>query len=105
MVEQPPGGGHQHLDAPFELQGLRFHVDAAKHHRAAQLGVLGVGLDGLGHLVSELPGGQQHQCAHWVAGRRGGAVFVFEQALQQGQGEGGCFTGASLRRTHHITTL
>ena len=69
VVQQPPGGGHQHLNAFFQLQRLRLHVDTAEHHRAAQLGVLGIGFDGLRHLVRQLARGQQHQGAHRVPGR------------------------------------
>ena len=102
VVEQTTGGGHQHFNAFFELQRLRFHVHATKHHGAAQVGVLGVQLDLLGHLVGQLTRGQQHQRTHRVARWRGGAVFVLEHALQQGQRKSRCFAGAGLRCTHHV---
>ena len=67
----------------FHLGRLWLHVHAAKHHRAAQLGVLGIEFDLLCDLIGQLAGGQQHQSTHRVASRRGGCVFVLEQALQQ----------------------
>ena len=85
VVQQAPRRGHQHFDAFFQLDGLGLHVDAAKHHRAAQLGVLGVQRNLLRHLIGQLARGQQHQGAHRVARGRGGAAFVLEQALQERQ--------------------
>ena len=102
VVEQTAGRGHQNFDAFFQLDGLGLHVHAAKHHHAAQVGVHGVLFDLLGHLVGQLAGGQQHQCAHGVACGRGGAVFVFEQTLQQWQRERCGFAGAGLRGAHHV---
>ena len=102
VVQQAAGGGHQHFNALFQLQGLGLHVHAAKHHRAAQLGVFGVHLDLLGDLVGQLTRGQQHQSAYRVARWRGGGVFVFEQALQQRQRKRRRFTGARLGCAHHV---
>ena len=104
MVQQTTGRGHQNFNAFFELQRLRFHVHAAKHHHAAHLGVLGVELDLLGHLVGQFTRGQQHQCAHRVARGRSGAVLVFEQALQQRQRKRRRFAGAGLGCAHHVLT-
>ena len=105
VVEQTTRRGHQHLDAFFELGRLRLHVHAAKHHGAAQVGVLGVQLDLLGHLVGQLACGQEHQRAHRVAGRRGRGVFVGHHALQQRQRKSGCFAGAGLGCAHHVFAL
>ncbi len=102
VVEQPPGRGHQHLDTLFQLQRLGFHVHAAEHHGAAQLGVLGIQGDLLGDLVGQFTRGQQHQGAHRVARGRGGTVLVLEQALQQRQREGRRLAGAGLGCAHHI---
>jgi hypothetical protein len=77
--------GHQHLDAFFQLDGLGLHVHAAKHHGAAQLGVLGVQGNLLCHLIGQFTRGQQHQGAHRMAGRRCRSVFMAHQALQQGR--------------------
>ena len=102
VVEQAAGGGHQHFNAFFQLQRLGLHVHAAKHHGAAQLGVLGVQGDLLGDLIGQFARGQQHQGAHGVARRRGRTIFVLEQALQQGQRKGCRLAGACLGRTHHV---
>ena len=67
VIEQAPRCGHQHLDAFFQLQRLRLHVHATKHHGTAQVGVLAVQLDLFGHLHRQLAGGQQHQRTHRVA--------------------------------------
>ena len=104
VVQQPPRGGDQHLNAFFQFQRLGLHVHAAKHHGAAQVGVLGVSRHLLGHLVGQLAGGQQHQGTHGVAGWGGGGVFVLHHALQQGQRESGGFAGARLGGPHHIAT-
>ena len=105
VIQQPPRGGHQHLNTLFQLGCLGLHVHATKHHRAAQLGVLGVHLDLLCHLVSQLAGGQQNQGAHRVPRRRSRGVLVFEQTLQQRQGKRGGFAGACLRGSHDIAAL
>ena len=102
MVQQAAGGGHQNFDASFELKGLRLHVHAAKHHRTAHLGVLGVQLDLLRHLIGQFAGGQEHQGADRVTCRRCRGVFVLEQTLEQGQGKGRRFTGTRLGCTHHV---
>jgi hypothetical protein len=88
----------------FELQRLGLHVHAAEHHGAADVGVLGVELDLLGHLVGQFARGQQHQRAHRMARRRCGAVFVLEQPVQQGQREGGGLSGSGLGGPHHVLT-
>ncbi|MNV39689.1 hypothetical protein D3C71_1312760 [compost metagenome] len=102
VVKQAAWCGHQHFDAFFQLDGLGLHVHAAKHHGAAQLGVLGVQRDLLGDLVGQLARGQQYQGAHRMAGRGCGAAFVLEQALQQGQRESRRLAGAGLGCAHHV---
>jgi hypothetical protein len=84
VVEQAARRGHQHFDALLELQRLRLHVDAAEHHRAAQVGVLGVQLDLLGHLVGQLARGQQHQGAHRVPRGRGGLFSCLRSRCSRG---------------------
>ena len=102
MVQQTAWRGHQNFDAFFELKGLGLHVHAAKHHGAAQVGVLGVQLDLLRHLVGQFARGQQNKGAHRVAGRRGRAVFVLHQAVQQRQRERCSFARTGLGGTHHV---
>ena len=104
VVQQTAWCGHQHFNTAFELCGLRFHVHAAKHHGRAKLGVLGVHLHLLGHLVGQLTGGQQDQGAHGVTGWGSGAVFVLDHALQKRQRESSGFAGAGLCGTHDILT-
>ena len=82
VVQQAARRGHQHFNAGFELQRLGFHVHAAKHHRRAQVGVLGVGLNGLGNLVGQLACGQQHQRTHRMPRWGRGRVLVREHTLQ-----------------------
>ena len=105
VIQQTTRRGDQHLDAFFELGRLRLHVHAAKHHGAAQVGVLGIQLDLLGHLVGQLACGQEHQRAHGVPGRRGRGVLVGHHALQQRQGKRGSLAGAGLGCAHHILAL
>ena len=102
VVQQTARRGHQHLDALFQLNGLRLHVHAAKNHGAAQLGVFGVQRNLLGHLVGQLTRGQQHQGAHGVTGGRCGTALVLEQALQQGQRERRGLAGAGLGSAHDV---
>jgi hypothetical protein len=85
VVQQAARRGDQHLDAGLEGQRLRFHVDTAEDHRRAQLRVLGVLLDVLGHLVGQLARGRQHQRAHRVPGWRHAGVLVPQHLLQQRQ--------------------
>jgi len=102
MVEQAPRCGHQHLDAFFQLNGLRLHVHAAKHHGAAQLGVFGIQRNLLRHLVGQFARGQQHQRTHGVAGGGCGTALVLEQALQQRQRECRRLAGAGLGSAHDV---
>ena len=102
MVQQAARRGDQHLHAFFEFGGLGLHVDATKDHGTAQVGVLGVQLDLLRHLVSQFARWQQDQGAHRVARGRGGGVFMLEHALQQRQGERCRLAGAGLGRAHHV---
>ena len=102
VIQQTTGGGHQHFNPSLEFQGLRLHVHATKHHGRAQLGVFGVHLDLLGHLIGQLACRQQHQGPHRMTRWRGGGVFMLEHALQQWQGKRGGFAGAGLRCTHHV---
>ncbi|MPM95681.1 hypothetical protein SDC9_142836 [bioreactor metagenome] len=102
VVQQTTGRGHQHLDAFFQLDGLRLHIHAAKHHGAAQLGVLGIQGNLLRHLVGQLTRGQQHQGTHRMAGRRCRGVFMAHQALQQGQGERRRLACAGLGCAHDV---
>ena len=102
VIEQATRCGHQNFDTSFELKGLRLHVHATKHHRAAHLGVLGIQLDLLRHLVGQFAGGQEHQGAHRVACGRCGRVFVLQEALEQRQRKSSRFTGTCLRCAHHV---
>ena len=102
VVQQTAGRGHQHFHPFLQLQRLWLHVHAAKHHGAAQVGVLGVQLDLLGDLVGQFTGGQQHQRTHRVAGGGSGSVFVLHHALQQGQCKGSGFAGAGLGGAHDV---
>jgi len=102
VVQQAARRGHQHLDTFFQLDGLGLHVHAAKHHGAAQLGVLGVQRNLLGDLVGQFPRGQQHQGAHRVAGGGCGAALVLEQTLQQRQRKRCGLAGARLGCAHHV---
>ncbi len=102
MVQQTSGRCHQNLDAFFEFGSLGLHVNATEDHGAAQVGVLGIQLDLLRHLIGQLARGQQHQGAHRVARGRGRGVFVLEHALQQRQGERCRLAGAGLGRAHHV---
>ena len=105
VVEQAARRGDQHLHAFFQLGGLRLHVDAAENHHRAQLGVLGVGLDVVGHLVGQLAGRREHQCAHGVPRRRHRGRLVLHHLLQQRQRESRRLAGAGLRRTHHVAAF
>ena len=68
VVQQATRCGHQNFNTFFQLDGLGLHVHAAEHHGTAQLGVFGIVLDGLRHLVGQFTRGQQHQGAHGMAG-------------------------------------
>ena len=102
VIEQSTRCGHQNFDAFFKLDGLGLHVHAAKHHRTAHLGVLGVHLDLLCHLVGQFARGQQHQGTDWMSGGRCRRVFVLQQTLQQWQRKRSGFTRARLRCAHHV---
>ena len=105
MVQQTTRRGDQNLDTGFQLNGLRLHVHAAKHHRAADLGVFCVGFNLLGDLISQLARGQQYQSAYWVASRRSGSVFVLQHALNQRERESGRFTSTGLGGAHHVSAF
>ncbi len=97
MVEQAPGGGDQHVDAAVELALLVVEGDAADQQGPGQLVVLGVFVEGAGHLVRQFAGGAEHQGArHARAGPAGG------QTVDHRQGEGGGLAGAGLGDAQHV---
>ena len=81
MVQQTPRRGDQYFDTALEFQRLRLHVHAAKHHRAAQLRMFGVGRDRLRNLDRQLARGQQHQRPNRVAGRGCRGVLMGQHPL------------------------
>ncbi len=102
VIEQPPWGRDQHFDALAQHRGLRRHVDAAEHARAAQRRVAGVGLHVVEHLVGELAGRRQYQGTHRVARRRHAGAGQRQQLLQDRQRERRGLAGSGLRRAHHV---
>ena len=93
VVEQPPGGGHQHVHAAGHRLGLARLRHAAEHQGDAQVGVPAIGAEAFGDLPGQLARRRQHQHAGAAARRRPGVV---EQPVQDGQREGGGLAGAGL---------
>ena len=105
VVEQPPGGGHQELDALAQRRGLRLHIDAAEHHGAAQAGVLAVDAHALFDLRGELAGGREDQGPHRMARGRRARVGVAREALQERQREARRLAGSGLGAAHDVASL
>ncbi len=102
VVEQPARRGDDDLAAFLQFGDLRPHVHAAVDADRAQREVLAVGLDRFLDLHRQFACRREDQRAHRVAGRRGGAVGVAGQLVQQRQGEARRLAGAGLRAAHDV---
>jgi len=102
QVQQPPGRGHQQIDALAQRHHLRIDADPAIHRIATQRQALGITLYALLHLLGQLTGGYQHQRPHTVGGYPWAGTT---ELLQQWQGKRSGLAGASLRCSQHVTSL
>ena len=105
MVKQTARRGDQDFNAALQHGRLRLHVDTAENASHAQLRVLGISLDIVGHLVGQFARWRQHQGTHWMAGRRCAGVFMLEHPLQQRDRERRGLAGAGLCRAHHVAAF
>ena len=95
-IDQPSGGGDDHLSALADGLQLGSFVESADYDGGAKAGSYRHLGEGLVDLNGQLARGAQHQAAD-AAGRG-----LFAQQLNQGQNEGEGFTGTSLRRGDQV---
>ena len=105
QVQQTPWRGYQNVYAFFEFADLRAHAHTAKNHGAGELQVFTVGADGFFHLRGEFAGGGEHQRADAGATEFVLGAAAHGQAVQQRQGECGCFARAGLRATEEVAAF
>ena len=103
QVHKPAGAGDHDLGSPVEGFRLRGLPDAAEQDAAVQLQPFSVQHEVFIGLQGQFPGRGEHQRADdpgvGLPGRR------FREPLQDGQGEGGGFTGAGLGAAQDIPAL
>ena len=104
QVEQAAWGGHQDIDAALHAIDLRFHTHATKHNGGLQAKVFAVIFGGLLNLGSQFACGCEHQRANGFAAKFVSTGLCQAQFVQDGQHEGGCFAGASLRPCQQVVT-
>ncbi len=104
VVEQPAGGRDDDFAAFLEFGDLRAHVDAAVNADRAQREVLAVGLDRFLDLHRQFARRREDQGAHRMARRRGRAVGMARQLVQQRQGEARRLAGAGLGAAHDVAS-
>jgi len=102
VVEQSTGCGHENLDTLLQFGNLRPDIDAAKGAHRAQVRVLAVGLDRFIDLQGKFAGRREDQGAYRMFGRRRAAARKGQDALQDGQREGGRLAGAGLGAAHDV---
>ena len=98
VVHHPARGTYHHLHPALQLAELAAVIGTAidgQHVEA--LHVTGVGLEGLGHLDGQLPGGRQHQHLGFLLGQ--------VEVGQQRQGKGRGLAGAGLRLAEDVRPL
>ena len=100
MVQEPAGGGDQHIDATVNQLVLFAERHAANQQSLGQLGVLGIGLEILGHLSGEFAGWRQHKTA-----RHPGAGAALTQKRNHRQHEACGLAGAGLGDAQYVTAL
>ena len=93
VVEQPAGGGGQHVDAAGHLTNLRGGADAAENDGRRNADAAAIGANRVVDLARQFAGGCQHQHAA-AAARRRAALCV--QAVQDRQRECRRLAGAGL---------
>ena len=98
MVEEPPGGGNNHIGVAPEGGFLRPHPHAAEDCRARDARVLGELHKVRVHLCRELTRGREHEGAC-------GASGVLQQAVEQGEQEGARLAAASHRAGKDVPAL
>ena len=101
VIERAAGRGHDHLDAALQGADLLVHRRAAVDGHHGEPGVLGVLVDGLGHLHRQLARGHEDQGAR-CARLRGGR---FEQTMEQRQCERGRLAGAGAGLADDVPAL
>ena len=100
MVQQAARGGDQHVHAAVDQLVLFAEADAADQQRLGQAGVLGIGVEILGHLGGQFTRGAQHQAARHA--RAGPATA---QQRDHRQGEAGGLAGSGLRDPQHVAAF
>jgi hypothetical protein len=98
LVEEPPRGCDHDLHAGAQRALLGAGGDAAEHGDGADPGVAPEGLEVLVHLGGELPGRGHHQGA-------GAASRAGDEALQDGQDEGGDLSAAGHGTGQHVAAV
>ena len=99
QVEQPSGRGDEHIDAAAE----RIHLGADAHTAEDDGGLDGeagtVGIKPLCNLGRQFAGGGEDQCTDGARITTG----LGSEALEHGEGEGGCLSRARLGNTEEVS--
>jgi hypothetical protein len=99
MVDEPPRGGHHDIQAPADFIDLGADLDPPEDGRRFQGQEGAVIVNTLENLGRQLPGGAEDE---GPGGPEALSLVILKKVLQQGQGEGGGFTGSGLGAPHYV---
>ena len=97
MIQQPTGGGDQHIDAAIKFSHLIIHRDAADQQRHVELVIDAVFLEALCDLCRQFTCRREDQRARHAS--TGAATF---EAGNHWQDKRGGFAGAGLGNAEHV---
>ena len=102
MIQQPPGGSDEDLDAGAQCIGLRLHVDATEDGSRTQRRELDIGLDVVVDLVRQLSRGRDDERADRMPRRRCTVAGRRHERIDDGQRKAGRLSGTGLGSGHHV---
>ncbi len=103
QVQQPPGGGDQHVHPALQHPHLRPLLHPAEDHGVVDLEVAAVGVHALTDLGRQLPGGREHEGPDRPTSLAGGRPRG--HVLQDRERERGGLSGSGLRAAQHVPPL
>ena len=102
VIQQPPGGSDEDLDAGAQCIGLRLHVDATEDGSRTQRRELDIGLDVVVDLVRQLSRGRDDERADRMPRRRCTVAGRRHERIDDGQRKAGRLSGTGLGSGHHV---
>lgn len=102
VIEEAAGAGDEDIDAIFHGADLWVFTDATEDEGFTKADAFSVGVEGLGDLASELASGGEDEDA---GGAALGVFWLLMESVEDGQREGGGFSGAGLGDAKEIASF